>query len=111
MDGQVFPFLGPPPIRLQGAERIPDFSGLTFLRVQLNTIAMETLQREAIPEMWSVGIASMKSVAASAPLWFGGVPDQILDQLANASIFYNNSVEYYEDYSNLNNYNLSIHAA
>jgi hypothetical protein len=44
-------------------------------------------------------------------LWFGGVSEQILDQIANASTFYDNSVEYYEDCSNLSKYNLSIHAA
>ena len=78
---------------------------------EISIMDIDTLQREAIPEMWADGIDGINVLLSSAPLWFGNVPDPIMQGLANASSLYDQSVEYYRDCSDLDNYNQSIRAA
>ncbi|MFX1263451.1 MAG: M66 family metalloprotease [Promethearchaeota archaeon] len=78
---------------------------------EISIMDIDTLQREAIPEMWADGIDGINALLSSAPLWFGNVPDPIMQCLVNASSLYDQSVEYYRDCSDLDNYNQSIRAA
>lgn len=77
----------------------------------ISTMDIDTLQREAILEMWADGIGSMNTIVLTSTLWFGKTPSQVIDCLANASSLYNQSVQYYKDYSQLDNYIQSIQAA
>ncbi|MFW9863680.1 MAG: M66 family metalloprotease [Candidatus Thorarchaeota archaeon] len=77
----------------------------------ISQMDLDTLQREIVPRIWNDSVFKFNEIVTGAEESLGDIPDDVLDRLIIAADLFNRSVEYYEDSSNLNNYNQSLRAA